>query len=531
MKSKKNIPLPFRKSRKKILKDTHNTNTKRKIMKDIPKKTLPLVLCYNSPYGTFSNKELTHTYSLGTKLYTNIDNQPTETTMGSVIFRMANAPTHNPNLCAIAMTIYFSIYNKDCIFGSILCTTCFQTALNLHGIFQDGDFTFCVLYASDMYEYLMPSKDKYTELKINIKHGIATLTIPPNNDSKINIPKPKLDVEELKKKMEPIAYYLKVDSNHNPLINHVHDYFTESILYEKHEYLNKLEIGENCGHFMASATIIDSHIDSTRKDSVAYILYSINNLQNRKGNVIAFFPVINIPCTQKGAWSSTPSNNLRVGHIIYADDDFSYLSPNNNPIPLIAFVLIDPATLDRVLYFPKKPEDYKEPSFSEIPNSKATHTKFYTGVPTIIGGELSNENPVSKYSVGATIPKSNKLVSDFSYRKFSVYADIYDTDTNEYIGIGIFSNYSSYINEHPFTWCIFSAIFNDGTFLNSNTISNDELQSNGSTKETTEAGTYIIHGCSRNYGNAVKITRISKIEPGEKNDKVKRYYTVWKPEE
>ena len=499
----------------------------------IPKiESLPLKLYYDSPYGTFDNKELTHVYSLGAKLYTSIDEHetPSGRPSGTVMLKLANCPTHNSNRSAITVLAFFSIYNKSQIFGTIQCSAGFQTALNSHGIFQDGEFKFCIINATHDYSFLSPFKGKFAEITITIKHGVSSAVIPDRSVFQTDAPKRILDEVTLKKYMYPTMHFNKFNSTHQPEKNHIQEFSVDSILYPNHESMAKLMIGENCGHFITTSIAIDSIADLTRKDTCFIIIYAITNGDGKTGNITVSHPSANIPLTQKGTWSSVPSNNLRIGYILYADGDFEYLLPNNN-VQQLSLITIDKATLDRIAYFPKKSDTYKDPSISEIPNSATVHSKFYTGVPTIIGGELSHIETVSKYTTGAVVPKTNKLISNFSHRKFSVYADIRDTDTNKYIGMAISTNYTSYVNNHPITWCVFSAIFNDGTYLTSNTISNDELQSNGSVKETADQGTYIIYGCSRNYNNAIKITRNSKIDTNTKNGKVIRYYTVWKSTE
>ena len=489
--------------------------------------TTPLKACYNSPYGTYKNKDLTHPYELGALLYEQVDKHgmPSGTPIGTLMLQAANAPSHNPNKSTVSLISFFSFYNKTKTFGTIQGATCYQIPLNSQGIFQDGDFIFKITHATDDYEYLLPFSGKFAELKVTVRDGVRTVRIPSEKEFKTGVPKqPALTTETIPKLLEPAFFYKNFKSTYNTQEEHIHEYFVETVLYSKKEDILKMKLGENIGHFLMTSLSMNSIVDDVRKDSVFFIFYAIDEGEEKRGNILVVYPNVNLPLSQYGTWAPVPSDNRHIGYVKYADGYYSYLNPVNSVYKQTTTIK---ATLVRCVYFPKKPDKF--PSNVEIANTFTTHTSFYTGVPTIVGASLSGDVRESKFTTGAIIPETQNLKQELGYRKFSLYADVYDSKTKKYIGIGLSSYYSSYINEHPITLCNFSVSFNDGTFLFCSTITNDELQSNGAIKETTAANLFFtLNAWSKNYGNITAILRKSVSSSNSDTAHVIRQYVVCK---
>ena len=491
--------------------------------------TAPLKACYNSPYGTYKNKDLTHPYELGALLYEEVDKHgtPSGKPIGTLMLQAANAPSHNPNKSTVSLISFFSFYNKIKTFGTIQGAACYQIPLNSHGIFQDGDFTFKITHATDDYAYLLPFSGKFAELKVSVKHGVRTVKIPSEKEFKTGAPKEvKITSENIPNLFEPAFYYKNFKSTYNTQEEHIHEYFVDTVLYSNKEDILKMRLGENIGHFLMTSLSINSVVDDVRKDSVFFIFYAINAGPEKRGNVLVIYPNVNLPLSQYGTWASIPLDDIHIGYVKYADGYYSYLNPVNS-VYKQSTTTIDRATLIRCVHFPKKPDKF--PSNIEIANTFTTHAAFYTGVPTILGATLSENTRESKFSAGAVIPETQNLKQELGYRKFSLYADVYDLKTKKYIGIGLSSYYSSYINAHPITLCNFSISFNDGTFLFCSTITNDELQANGAIKETTAANLFFtLNAWSKNYGNITAILRKSVSSGNSDTSHVIRQYVVCK---
>ena len=82
--------------------------------------------------------------------------------------------------------------------------------------------------------------------------------------------------------------------------------------------------------------ILQTFTDKTKNDLVFYYTYTINNKYGT-GNIHAIIVEMYCPLTQQGSFAISNNNN-HVGIIVYADGDFTYLSPKNKVYMNIKYV-------------------------------------------------------------------------------------------------------------------------------------------------------------------------------------------------
>ena len=504
---------------------------------ELPKDKLPLKLMYNSPSGpSFDAKKITDCYELEAAIYPTPDDFSKESHQtGTVLAILSNCSAQNRNMRCITLTATLFVYDHEHTYGSIYCTFTGVVALNTYGIMQDGDYTFNVLFATEHYKYLNPKNGTYTNVILNVKNGIRTIDLPAPTEAYVE-PIP-ITIETITKTHYAcICYKYFNETTFSAAIPHVHKYELSANIFDipDKEVYTTLRIAPNkfntidnvitnienvCGSLLWNGYVLQTFTDKTKNDLVFYYTYTINNKYGT-GNIHAIIVEMYCPLTQQGSFAISNNNN-HVGIIVYADGDFSYLSPKNK-VYMNLFIFISPETGIRTLYLPIKSHSstststplHKQGGDSiSIPKSPSssviTYDKFYTFLPTVIGSNINKSisesyKHMSRHPVGSSHGIDITIPITKTYNTYSLFSDVFDENKNP-IGMSLQTYRQAYINKNPVTIAMMWFIFENHTFICIVTVSNKELNVTGSFKD----GIYQfgIFCSSPNYKNPVSADR------------------------
>ena len=476
-------------------------------VKELPKDKLPLKLIYNSPSGpSFDPKCITECYELESSIYTTAEDFAKEINQsGTVLAILSNCSSHNRNVRCISLNVTLFVYDQENLYGAIYCTFTGMVSLNTYGIMQDGNYTFNILFATEHYKYLNPKNGEYTTVILQVKEGIRTIDLPAPTEAYVE-PAPVM-LETITRTHYPcICYKYFNETTFTASIPNVNKYEISANIFDipEKEMSNELKVSSNkfntidntlttmdniCGSLLWNGYILQTFTDKTKHDVVLYYTYTINNKYGT-GNIHAIIVEMYTPLTQQGSFAISNNNN-HVGLIVYADGDFSYLSPNNK-IYMNLFIFIAPETGIRTLYLPIKSNAPSRGGVSDViprspSSSQKTYNKFYTLLPTVIG---SNINKIieetykhhSRHPVGTSHGIDISVPITKSYNTYSLFGDVFDENKN-YIGMTLHTYRHAYINKNPVTIAMMWFIFSNDTFMCIVTISNKELNGTGSFKD------------------------------------------------
>ena len=391
--------------------------------------------------------------------------------------------------------------------------------LNMHGIMTDGTYIFYVILGTLEYSYLNPVNGVYTTLSLVIKNGVRELTIIPNNSNTKYIN--DISIEKIYETHDPTCYYKYFNTSFDTAVNGVQQYSIDSTLVSSPEVL-KTHSSESIGSLFWNGHVTRCYSNKSTSDFIWFWTYSINDYNTKKhGNIHVVITESNTPLTQQGSWA-VAKNNTHEGYILYADGDFLYLNPENKLLKKY-FTVIDSETSIRTVMFPKKTPSIQQIPREIQPSDVKKYVKFYTGLPTIAGTASSsvlNNKHKSKNSVGAFLPDNINIHLSYTFTTYSLYADIFDLDTDEFIGMSIQTYKNTYINKNPVTVVYAVYYFINDTFITISGVNGKELNSTGSFKDGKTV--FAVICCSNNYGNPLSVTR----ETHHINSYGKRSYIV-----